>query len=128
FAKAWSSYNESGRPADTTPPPAPTNVHLSATGELTWSAQADLESGLDGFIIKRDGKEIARLPEKPVGKLGTPLFQGLNGGDTPVVAMPPMSFKDTGTKSGENHHYAVRSVNAVGLVSPPSAATADVKR
>ena len=34
-------------------------------------------------------------PEKPVGKLGTPLYQGLSGGDTPVIVNPPMSFKDT---------------------------------
>src|SRR5205823_3079660 len=95
FAKAWSSYNQTGHPADLTPPPAPTNVRFSAAGELTWNAVADLESGLGGFIIERDGKELARLPEKPVGKLGTPLFQGLTGGDTPIVAIPPMSFKDT---------------------------------
>ena len=100
FAKAWSSYNQTGRPADTTPPPAPTNVRLSAAGELTWSAEADLESGLGGFIIERDGKELARLPEKPVGKLGTPLFQGLTGGDTPVIATPPMRFKDTTAMPG----------------------------
>jgi poly(3-hydroxybutyrate) depolymerase len=127
FAKAWSSYNQTGRPADTTPPPAPTNVGLSADGELTWSAEADLESGLGGFIIERDGKEFARLPEKPVGKLGTPLFQGLSGGDTPVIATPPMSFKDANANPGKKHHYAVRSVNAVGLASPASAANVNAK-
>ncbi len=121
-AKAWSSYNQTGRPADTTPPPTPANVRLGTTGELTWSAQADLESGLAGFIIERDGKEFARLPEKPVGKLGTPIFQGLTGGDTPVLAMPPMTFKAANAQSGEKHRYAVRSVNAAGLFSPPSLA------
>jgi hypothetical protein len=117
FAKAWSSYNTTGRPADTTPPPAPANVHINAANELSWTAEADLESGLAGFIIERDGQEIARLPEKPAGKLGTPLFQGLNGGDTPVVAQPAMRFKDANATTGQPHHYAVRSVNAVGLVS-----------
>lgn len=117
-AKAWSDYNRTGRPTDTTPPPAPTNVRLSAAGELTWNADADFESGLGGFIIERDGKEIARLPEKPVGKIGTPLFQGLTGGDTPVVGIPPMTFKDTSVELGKAHQYAVRSVNAARLSSP----------
>jgi poly(3-hydroxybutyrate) depolymerase len=127
FAKAWSSYNRTGRPDDTTPPPAPMNVHINAAGELTWSAEADLESGLGGFIIERDGKKFARLPEKPVGKLGTPLFQGLNGGDTPVIATPPMLFRDMSAKPGEKHHYAVRSVNAVGLASQASTAIVNAK-
>ena len=122
FAKAWSAYNSTGRPADVTPPPSPKNVRLNGEGELTWSAEADLESGLGGFLIERDGREIARLPEKPVGKLGTPLFQGLNGGDTPLIALPTMRFKDASASAGEKHEYAVRSVNAVGLASPASAA------
>ena len=117
FARAWSSYNRTGRPSDTTPPPAPTNVRLNSAGELSWSAGADLESGLGGFVIERDGREIVRLPEKPVGKLGTPLFQGLNGGDTPVIAEPPMNYKAPNAAPGEAHTYAVRSVNAVGLTS-----------
>jgi len=118
FARAWMSYNQTGRPADTTPPPTQTSVRVGADGELTWSAEADLESGLAGFIIERDGKEIARLPEKPVGKIGTPLFQGLNGGDTPVIAQPPMTFKDTTATPGGKHRYTVRSLNAAGLASP----------
>ena len=117
-----SSYNQTGRPADSTPPPAPTNVHLNAANELTWNAVADLESGLGGFIIERDGQEIARLPEKPVGKLGTPLFQGLNGGDTPVLATPPMVFKVPGAAPDKKPAYAVRSVNAVGMASPATPA------
>lgn len=122
FARAWESYNKTGRPSDTTPPPAPTNVRVSAKGELTWSAEADLESGLGGFIIEHDGKELARLPEKPVGKLGTPLFQGLSGGDTPIIAQPPMSYTDTATQAGETHEYRVISMNAAGLKSLPAVA------
>ena len=117
FAKVWEHYNKEGHPHDTTPPPAPTEVRF-AKGELTWKADADLESGLAGFIIERDGKEIARLPEKPVGKkMGTPLFQGLSGGDTPIVGLPAMSFKDS---LDGKHRYAVRSINAAGLVSVPT--------
>jgi poly(3-hydroxybutyrate) depolymerase len=124
FVKVWESYNKTGRPSDTTPPPPPTNVRVSAASELTWNAEADLESGLSGFIIERDGKEFARLPEKPVGKVGTPLFQGLSGGDTPIIAQPPMSYIDTTAKPGEHHNYGVLSVNGVGLRSTQSAAVA----
>ncbi len=120
FAKAWASYNQTGRPRDDTPPPAPTDVRLTHQ-ELSWKAEADLESGLGGFIIEQDGKVIAKLPEKPVGKLGTPLFQGLSGGDTPVLAQPPMHY-DLKNLTTSGHAYTVRSVNAAGLVSAAAAA------
>lgn len=119
FAKVWASYNETGKPSDTTPPPAPTNVRF-ANGELTWTAEADLESGLSGFVIERDAKEIAKLPKKPVGKMGTPLFQGLSGGDTPITAQPPMKFIDSAAKAGEKHEYRVITLNGVGLRSATS--------
>ena len=121
FVKVWQSYNQTGRPSDTTPPPPPSKVQIN-NHVLTWKAEADLESGLGGFIIERDGKPLVRLPEKPVGKLGTPLFQGMNGSDTPIIAVPAMSFTDTTSKPGEKHQYTVRSVNAAGLESTPTAA------
>lgn len=117
FAKTWANYNATGRPSDDTPPPSPTHVRL-INSELTWNAEADLESGLAGFIIERDGQEIARLPQKPVGKVGTPLFQGLNGSDTPILAQPPIRFEVKAEGA-----YAVRTVNAAGLASPPAAAS-----
>ena len=121
FVKAWAHYNKEGRPFDTTTPPAPMSVRF-AKNELTWDAEADLESGLGGFIIERDGKELARLPEKPAGKIGTPLFQGLGGGDTPIISQPPMKFTDTSAKEGVRHEYRVISVNAAGLRSAAIAA------
>lgn len=121
-AKAWATYNETGRPFDTTPPPPPTAVRQLSAGQVTWAATADLESGLAGFIIERDGAELARLPTEPLGRVGTPLFQGLSGGDTPVQATPPMSFTDTSAKPGETHRYTVRAINASGLISEATAA------
>lgn len=120
FAQAWMHYCAKGRPADATPPPPPSRLILTDAGQLTWSAEADFESGLAGFIIERDGKTIARLPEKPAGKSGTPLFQGLSGGDTPLTAFPVMQFTDPDAKRSEVHEYRVTSVNAAGLHSLPA--------
>ena len=63
IAKSWMQYAKDTAVTDTTVPPAPTNVRLKGN-ELTWEAEADLESGLASFIIERDGKFLAKLPEQ----------------------------------------------------------------
>ena len=75
-ARLWMEYVKDTKVADTTPPPAPTAVALKGN-ELSWEAEADLESGLAGFIIERDGARLATLPEKPVNPYGRPVFQNL---------------------------------------------------
>jgi len=44
----------------TTPPPAPFHIKVSSKGEagteITWTAEADFESGIQQFIVLRDGK------------------------------------------------------------------------
>ena len=57
--------------ADSTPPPAPTNVRVNGN-EMSWEAEADLESGLAGFIIERDGEFLANCPEARQEPLRTP--------------------------------------------------------
>src|SRR5260221_7215671 len=128
-AKAWMEYVKTGATSDTTPPPAPFDVHVSAKGEqgteILWSAEADFESGIGGFIVLRDGQELAKVPEKPVGKFGRPLFQSMTYHDTPDQPIPAMRYVDTSAKAGEKHTYAVITVNGVGLKSEASrAATA----
>src|SRR5262249_61636230 len=59
-ARAWAEYVRTGSVRDSTPPPVPFNVKVSAKDggvEITWDAVADLESGLQGFVIQRDGKD-----------------------------------------------------------------------
>ena len=119
-AKAWAEYVKDGNVSDTTPPPAPTHVRLSATGELTWEADADVESGLAGFVIERDGVELARVPEKPTGSIGRKIFQKNTYSDTPSLPLAQMRFTDTSVKPGEKHVYRVLAVNSVGLKSEPS--------
>lgn len=122
-AKAWMEYVKTGAVGDTTPPPAPTHVQARPIDgtpdiEITWRAQADLESGIRQFVIERDGAEIGRVPEKPAGKFGRPLFQGMSYGDTPESPVAAMRFviKDAPVNI-RAPSYRVRSINGVGLQS-----------
>jgi hypothetical protein len=121
-AKAWEEYVKVGSVTDTTPPPAPGNVKTTAgpdgSVEITWTAEADLESGLQSFIIVRDGKEVGRVPEKPIGRFGRPLFQTMSYHDTPEKPLPQMRFVDRSV-AGKKAEYRVIAVNGVGLKSAP---------
>jgi hypothetical protein len=126
-ARAWMEYVTTGATSDTTPPPAPTSVttkrEQDGSIDITWEAVADFESGLQAFIIDRDGKALAQVPNKPVGKFGRPLFQTLSFHDTPEQPLPEMRFIDTTASSAGKHEYRVIAVNSVGLKSTPSATT-----
>ena len=123
-AKAWMEYVKTGAVGDTTPPPAPYDVNATPKAdegtEIRWSADADFESGIRGFVILRDGQELANVPQKPVGKFGRPLFQSMTYHDTPSQPMPEMRYLDATAKAGEEHTYAVITVNSVELKSEPT--------
>jgi len=121
IAKDWVAYVKDTAIPDTTPPPAPTDVRITANGELTWNAAADLKGGLAGFIVERDGQELARLPEKPATPFGRQNFQKNNYSDTPTQPMAVMQYTDTAAKPGEKHTYRIISLNTVGLRSQVSA-------
>jgi len=131
FAKAWSEYVKTGATSDTSPaaPPIGVAANRLADGkvELTWLADADFESGIQAFVIERDGKQLAQLPEKPVGKFGRALFQGMSYHDTPEQPVAKLQFVDTSAEPDKPHEYRVRTVNAVGLKSAPSAAASLAK-
>jgi 2-keto-3-deoxy-L-rhamnonate aldolase RhmA/pimeloyl-ACP methyl ester carboxylesterase len=130
IAKDWMEYVKTGAVGDTTPPSAPTRVIAASKGdqgtEVTWHAEADFESGIGQFIVLRDGQELARVPEKPVGKFGRPLFQGMTYHDTPDQPLSEMRYLDTSAKAGEKHTYTVITVNSVGLKSNPSIASVKI--
>ncbi len=123
-AKACAEYVKTGEVGDTTPPPAPFHVQATAKAgqgvEITWDAHADLESGLRAFVVQRDGKDLAQVPEKPAGHFGRPLFQTMSYHDTPEPPLPPMRFLDAMAGAGEKHEYRVVAVNGVGLRSEAS--------
>ncbi|HVJ66865.1 MAG TPA: prolyl oligopeptidase family serine peptidase, partial [Caulifigura sp.] len=124
LARAWRQYVTDTALADTTPPPAPRSLRIRAN-ELTWEADADLESGLAGFIIERDGTPLASLPEQPKNPFGRPVFQGLQYSDTPQQPLVPLSFTDKAPQSGKNHSYRVIALNTAGLKSAPSDAATE---
>lgn len=116
IAKAWMQFVKDTAVTDTTPPPAPTNL-VAKGNELSWQAEADLESGITGFIIERDGQFLANVPEKAVNPFGRPLFQNLQYSDTPTQPLVKMTFTDTKAEAGKTHQYRVITVNTVGLKS-----------
>ena len=116
IAKAWMQYVTDSAVADITPPPAPTRLQVLGN-QLSWEAEADLESGLSHFLIERDGKIIAQIPESPKNPFGRPLFQGLLHSDTPVQPLATMTFTDLEAQPGKNHVYRVIAVNTVGIRS-----------
>jgi lysophospholipase L1-like esterase/pimeloyl-ACP methyl ester carboxylesterase len=119
IAKAWTEYVKDTKVTDTTPPTAPTNVRLRGN-MLTWEAEADLESGLSAFVIERDSRAIATVPERGKNPFGRPVFQNLQYSDTPTQPLVPMQFTDATAEPGKKHTYRVIAVNTVGLRSKPS--------
>jgi lysophospholipase L1-like esterase/pimeloyl-ACP methyl ester carboxylesterase len=119
-ARAWMEYVKDTKVSDSTPPPAPRNVRLK-DNKLTWEAEADLESGLAGFVIERDEKFLAAVPEQGKNPFGRPVFQNLQYSDTPTQPLVPMQFTDAKAEAGKKHAYRVTAVNTVGLKSKPGA-------
>jgi hypothetical protein len=115
LAAKWAEFIRTGEVSDATPPPAPFDLRVDGN-VLRWNVAIDPESGLGGFIIYRDGKEIGRLPVKPNTRFGRPLFQGNTYHDTPDFNTPEMKFVDPDTSGGR---YEVVAVNAAGLKSEP---------
>jgi hypothetical protein len=123
FASAWQQYVQTGGTEDSTPPASPHAVSFlkDSSGNLllTWQCEADLESGLQQFIVTRNGQEIGRVPTKPIGKFGRPLFQTMSYHDTPELPLPEMRFVSVDATPGDQ--YAVIAVNSASLQSAPSA-------
>jgi len=119
IAQAWMQYVKDTNLPDATPPPAPTNLRLEGN-RLSWECEADLESGLAGFIIERDGALLANLPDRPKNPFGRPLFQNLQYSDTPTQPLIPLQFTDATISPGTAHTYKVIAVNSTGIKSRPS--------
>ncbi len=131
-ARAWMDYVKTGTVSDSSIPPVPFGLRVNDKGdegtEVTWDAEADLASGLGGFIVMRDGIGIARLPEHPPEEVfGRPLFQGLSFHDTPTGPLSRMAFLDAATKGGTSHVYTVTALSSAGVPSHPGASSAEMR-
>lgn len=122
IAKAWMEYVKDTNVTDTTPPPVPTNLRLQGN-TLMWDAEADLESGLAGFVIERDFKFLTDVPQQGKNKFGRAIFQNLQYSDTPTQPLVCMQFSDTNAEFNKKHVYRVIAVNTAGLKSTPSMET-----
>lgn len=140
-AQTWQQYVKSGEPLDKTPPPAPTKLQLTiaepsaAERTLVWESAVDFESGLAGFVILYDGKEIAQLPEKPSNKFGRALYQSMSYHDTPEKNSPgigetplfrftymvPTALSAEQTKDASR--YKIQAINTDGMKSEAVKAT-----
>ncbi|MDB6033021.1 MAG: hypothetical protein JWM16_3359 [Verrucomicrobiales bacterium] len=132
-ARAYSEYVKYGVTTDRTPPrKAPVLSSALIDSDLRqamvrWTAEADLESGIRQFVVYRDGRAIAKVPEKMDDKTGFPQFQSITFHDTPPKDALEMFYVDKNVSEGENPSYAVRMINGVGLESPKSAAVKAIR-
>ena len=90
--------------------------------------EADLESGLARFIIRRDNRFLANFPEEGKNRFGRPLFQNLLYSDTPTQPLVALQFTDSKAEPDKTYTYRVIAVNTVGLKSEPSAPAASVNK
>jgi hypothetical protein len=126
LAKAWTEFVTTGTVSDETPPPSPVGARATrlpdGSLELTWGADADLESGLKCFLLNKDGKTLAQVPERPAAKYGRSLFQSLSYHDTPEPPLTPMRYIDRSAIPADaaKHVYQVIAVNGAGLESLPA--------
>ena len=122
IAKSWMQFRKDTNVTDTTPPPSPSRV-IAQGGRLTWTADADLESGIEKFVVMRNGEFLAEVTGGK-NRFGRPLFQNLQYSDTPAQPLAKMEFTDASSAIETQHEYSVITVNTAGLKSAPTKATA----
>jgi Inner membrane component of T3SS, cytoplasmic domain len=102
-------------PSDKSPPPEVAGFKVRTINKqrrLEWEAVDDPESGIAGYIILADGKEIGRTPlqYEPPSDIHSPVLR------TPIA----LQFTDPNLN---NKGYLVVAVNGVGLMSDGREAT-----
>ena len=102
---------------DITPPVVPTKLKMVAEGDsvinLSWEAEADIESGIGHFNIYRDGQVLVRYPsEGDYQKFDT-------NGDDAVPTIPiPMVLRVLRNKLNTTDVITIATVNRFDLKSP----------
>jgi predicted esterase len=125
LAEKWLEYMSKGTIIDQTPPPAPNDLKGSYGKSqviLTWNAEADVESGLQTFVVYRNGSLIQYIRYTNITRYSSIMgYQRWNDGDqaSPSPA-PPMTFTDTDVNDKDTYVYEVSCVNWSGIIGPKS--------
>jgi hypothetical protein len=127
-ARAWQEFSRRGSISDTTPPPAPERVLYEETDDgikLSWTARADVESGIGSFRVYRDGTMIGEVRGREDARWNPHRhYHSWNYSDQPLwgTEFPAKEFLDTRVTSIREVSYEVSTVNQAGLESAKSAA------
>ncbi len=116
MARAWMEYVKNTEVTDNSAPPTPSGLRLDGN-TLAWDCVADIESGLAGFLIERDGVIVGSTLEQAKNPFGRPLFQNLQYSDTPPQPLADMSWRDPEPAARPLSAYRVIAVNTRGLRS-----------
>ena len=116
--------SKTGSVTDTSPPAPPLKpvavLRNDGTVELTWSVQADFESGVGGFVILRDGMEVATQTRNMGNRPGRVVLQGRSYHDTPEKPLSELRYTDRSAKGSAK--YELLTLNGQGLRSQPAVA------
>ncbi|WP_162817888.1 alpha/beta hydrolase [Niabella yanshanensis] len=114
-AVKWREYIITGTITDRTAPPAPYGLKLlrrhNMTVELSWKADADIESGISHFNIYKDGNLINRFPSSGI-------YQGFdtNGDNAFPMTVAPLHMEIT-VAANDTGKIEISTVNHFGLES-----------
>lgn len=116
-ARNWQEFVTTGTVKDKTPPPAPYDVKIEEREnfvEISWNAEADIESGILKFNIFKDNILIGRIPNT-----GNYQTFDTNGDNTYPINVPEMSFLISRSIK-ENTTISIQAVNNFDLSSSKS--------
>lgn len=122
-ALKYAEYIKKGVVSDTTPPPAPIQLKLEKADDtnatLSWEVQADIETGVSGFEVMRDGQTYRQILSATDSKKILPTFQGISFHDTPM--QPIAELKITlPLNEAQGHTFSLKALNGNGLSSAVS--------
>lgn len=114
-AAKWREYVITGTVIDRTPPPPPYGLRIkrrhNVTVELSWKADADIESGISHFNIYKDDRPIGRFPST-----GSYQQFDTNGDDAYPLRVPELRT-DVTLLAADSSMISVSAVNHFGLES-----------
>jgi len=113
-AVKWKEYVTTGSVSDQTPPPVPYDLQIEWVNdsiELSWKANADIESGIKRFNIYKDGIHVGLFPKSGIyQKFDT------NGDNAIPSVLPDMKYR-IAVSDKKKTVISIRTVNHFDLES-----------